>query len=73
MMEQSSFGCSLLIVMTLICDAVFTNTHTQLLDDILTVYDELVKPSAMGSPLQVVFKSALMQIIKENQIMNSVL
>lgn len=76
MMEQSSFVCSLLIVMTLICDAVVTNTHTQLLDDILTDYDKLVNPSAMGSPLQVVFKSVVMQIIdvdEKNQIINSVL
>ena len=50
-------------MMTLTCEAVGTDTHTQLLDDILTGYDHRVKPSGTSSPLQDMFKSDLIQII----------
>ena len=63
-------------MMTLTFEAVGTDSHIQLLDDILTGYDHRVKPSGVSSPLQVMFKSDLMQIIdvdEKNQVINSVL
>ena len=75
-MEKWSIFCLLFVMMTLTCEAVGTETHTQLLDDILTGYDHRVKPSGVSSPLQVIFKSDLIQIIdvdEKNQVINSVL
>ena len=75
-MEKSSIFCLLFVMMTLTCEAVGTDTPTQLLDDILTGYDHRVKPSGLSSPLQVMFKSDLIQIIdvdEKNQVINSVL